>query len=51
MGNLRRNFADNLRVSRRGLFLAAGIVATFIIALMAAYCAFDLGALLPKRQL
>jgi hypothetical protein len=50
MDNLPRNFRDNLRFSSRGLFLAAVVVAALIIGLMAAYSAFDLGSILPKRR-
>ena len=50
MDNLPRNFRDNLRFSNRGLFLAAVVVAALIIGVMAAYSAFDLGSILPKRR-
>jgi hypothetical protein len=50
MDNFPRNFRDNLRVSRSGLFLAAVVVAALIIGLMAVYSAFDLGSILPKRR-
>ena len=49
MDNFPRNFRDNLRVSRGTLFVAAVIVAALILGLMAAYSAFDLGSVLPKR--
>jgi hypothetical protein len=50
MDNFPRNFRDNLRASRSALFYAAVIVAALIIGLMAAYSAFDLGSILPKRR-
>jgi hypothetical protein len=45
-----RNFADNLRTSRGTLLAGAIVVAVLMIALMAAYSAFDLGSLLPNRR-
>jgi len=50
MDNLPRNFRDNLRFSSGRLFVAAVVVAALIIGLMAAYSAFDLGSILPKRR-
>jgi len=50
MDNFPRNFRDNLRVSRGALFLAAVVVAALLVGLMAAYSAFDLGSILPKRR-
>jgi hypothetical protein len=50
MDNFPRSFRDNLRVSRGALFFAAVIVAALIVGLMAAYSAFDLGSILPKRR-
>ena len=50
MDNFPRNFRDNLRVSRSALFLAAVVVVALMVGLMAAYSAFDLGSILPKRR-
>ena len=50
MDNFPRNFRENLRVSRGALLLAAVVVVALIIGLMAAYSAFDLGSILPKRR-
>ena len=50
MDNFPRNFRENLRVSRGALFLAAVVVAALLVGLMAAYSAFDLGSILPKRR-
>jgi hypothetical protein len=49
MERFRRNFRGNLRVSNRGLLVAAVIIAMLFLFLVVAYSAFDLGAILPKR--
>jgi hypothetical protein len=45
-----RNFRTNLRFSNRTLIAAAVAIAALFAVLMAAYNAFDLGAVLPKRR-
>jgi hypothetical protein len=51
MDRFPRNFRDNLRVSGRTMLIAGLIIAALFVALVLAYSALDLGAVLPRTRL